>query len=160
MPTEFLADIYTVQLFYHNEVNEGISLVQLATKAMEIREEAVANGTMDKYHPNRANGHMNIGVVLALEDPRAAIKVHLKALDIRLGSERYKSSQVLGLALNYLNLGRCWWVVGELNKAESCFEKSLNLWNERESQVGEKFSMSAALGVKFNKHASLLNIHL
>jgi tetratricopeptide (TPR) repeat protein len=144
VPPEFLADIYTVQLYYHNESDHGISLVELAKQAMNVREEAVKNGLMDENHPNRANGFMNVGVVLALDNPMAAIKMHSKALEIRLGSEKYRSEQIHGLALNYVNLGRCWWVVGELEKASSCFEQGLALWKERETTVGKRFSMYGA----------------
>jgi len=136
----FLADVHTVQLFFHNESLQGVSLVELATKAMNIREEAVRNGTMDEYHPNRANGPMNVGVVMALEDPRAAIEYHSRALAIRLGSDKYKLDQIHGLALNYLNIGRCWWIVGELVQAASCFQHSLTILKAREAQVGKRFS--------------------
>ncbi|KAJ2985968.1 hypothetical protein NUW58_g1594 [Xylaria curta] len=150
-PAEFLADILTVQLFYHNETEHEVSLVELATQAMEIREEAVKNGNMDDDHPNRANGPMNVGVVLALKSPERAIEMHTMALEIRLKSEKYKAEQIHGLALNYLNVGRCWWVVGELEKAALCFEESLHLWKKRESEIGTKFSLTAlallALGI-------------
>ncbi|KAI0456505.1 P-loop containing nucleoside triphosphate hydrolase protein [Xylaria acuta] len=142
-PAEFLADIYTVQLFYHNEADHGVSLIELATRAMDIREDAVKKGDMDEDHPNRANGPMNVGVVLALKNPQMAIDMHSRALEIRLRSEKYKLEQIHGLALNYLNIGRCWWVVGELEKAASCFEESLGLWKKRETQVGKKFSLTA-----------------
>lgn len=138
---EFLADIYTVQLFYHNEADQGISLVELAMQAMNIREKAVQDGTMDQYHPNRANGPMNVGVVLALEDPKAAIEMHSRALKIRLGSDRYMAEQIHGLALNYLNVGRCWWVLDELENAASCFEQCRAYVRDREAQVNKKFSM-------------------
>ncbi|KAM4060526.1 tetratricopeptide repeat domain-containing protein [Hirsutella rhossiliensis] len=150
-PAEFLADIYTVQLYYHNETDHQVSLVELATRAMNIRENAVEQSLMDEHHPNRANGFMNMGVVLALEDPKAAIGMHSRALEIRRGSDKYKTEQIHGFALNYLNIGRCWWVVGELEKAASCFEQCLVLWKGREAQVGKKFSLTAwallALGI-------------
>ncbi|KAF4430287.1 pfs domain-containing [Fusarium acutatum] len=135
IPETFLADIYTVQLYYHNETTQDVSLVELATEAMNIREKAVQSGTMLEYHPNRANGFMNVGVVLALEDPSRAIDMHTKALKIRLGSDQY----------------RCWWVTGKLKKAAWCFEQCLALWTKREAEVRKKFSLTAwamlALGI-------------
>ena len=138
---QFLADIYTVQLYYHNEADHGVSLIELAKQAMDIREEAVKQGLMDEYHPNRANGLMNVGVVLALEDPKAAIEMHTKALNIRLGSDKYISQQTLGLALNYLNAGRCWWVTGNLEMSSQCLEMCIQLCKERESQIEKRFSL-------------------
>ena len=148
-PAEFLADILTVQLFYHNESKQGVSLVELATRAMDIREEAVIKGNIDEDHPNRANGPMNVGVVLALKSPEMAIEMHTRALEIRLRSEKYRAEQIHGLALNYLNIGRCWWVVGELGKAASCFEQSLRLWKKRESEISTKFSLWVILIAMF-----------
>jgi tetratricopeptide (TPR) repeat protein len=141
VPREFLADIYTVQLYYHNESDHGISLVDLATQAINIREDAVEKGLMKPSHPNRANGLMNLGVVLALEDPRAAIGFHSRALEIRHMSDEYRSVQIHGFALNYLNIGRCWWVLGDLENAALCFEQCLALWKEREIKLGKKFSL-------------------
>ncbi|KAF4119669.1 TPR protein [Geosmithia morbida] len=142
-PKTLLADIYTVQLFYHNEVRHGMNLVELAKKALSLRESAVSEDLMKKYHPNRANGFMNVGVILAAESPRDAILYHKKALEIRLGSEEFASEQTLGLALNYLNIGRCWWIVGELEEAAGCLNESVALFRQRESVAGKRFSLSA-----------------
>ncbi|KAL6825598.1 hypothetical protein J3E69DRAFT_355584 [Trichoderma sp. SZMC 28015] len=151
VPVEFLADLYTVQLYYSNETDKGLNLVELATQAMNIRENAVEQGLMDQYHPNRANGPMNVGVVLALEDPEAAIHMHSRALEIRKGSNKYEAEQIYGFALNYLNIGRCWWVVGKLDMAASCFKQCLSLCKRREAEVGKRFSLTAwalsALGI-------------
>lgn len=94
---------------------------------------------MDEYHPNRANGPMNVGVVLAGTDPEGAIELHTQALKIRLGSEKYRAEQIHGLALNYLNLGRCQWMVEKFDEAAECFEHCLCLMREREAQVGKQF---------------------
>ncbi|KAK3377123.1 P-loop containing nucleoside triphosphate hydrolase protein [Lasiosphaeria ovina] len=151
IPPAFLSDIYTVQQFYHNEATSNISMVEFARKAMDIREAAVEQGLMDPYHPNRANGFMNVGVAMAWDDPRGAIKMHSKALEIRLGSDKYKDGQLHGLALNYLNIGRCWYMVHHLKMAASCFEKCLSLMQSRECEVGKKFVLTAwamsALGI-------------
>lgn len=137
----FLADIYTVQLFYHTEATHGTSFVDLATKALKLREEAVAAGTLDKYHPNRANGFMNLGVALAQDNPHEAIKKHMVALDIRYGSEKYQSEQRHGLALNYLNLGRCWLLVQEFENAASCFRECLTVMKACEARFGKRFPL-------------------
>ncbi|KAK4201350.1 hypothetical protein QBC40DRAFT_324492 [Triangularia verruculosa] len=143
IPPAFLADLYTVQQFYHTEATSGISMTELARKALSIREDAVKQGLLDPYHPNRANGFMNVGVAMACEDPKGAIKMHNRALEIRLGSEKYKDQQVHGLALNYLNVGRCWLLVGDLMTAASCFEKSLEVIRAREQKLGRQFTLTA-----------------
>ena len=137
----FLADIYTVQLFYRNETTHGESLVGLATEALQIRERAVESGLMDEFHPNRANGFMNVAVVLAHENPQKAIDLHKIALGIRLGSNAYSQEQVHGIALNYLNIGRCWLMVKNLEEAGICFQKCLLLMLSRESKVGKRFPL-------------------
>lgn len=137
----FLADIYTVQLLYYTEATSDSSMIELAVKAKDIREEAVRQGHMDEDHPNRANGFMNVGVAMARGDPRGAIDMHLKALTIRTQSIKYKDDQLHGLALNYLNIGRCWLMVHELAKAASRFEDCLSLMEQREREVGKRFPM-------------------
>jgi len=137
----FLADLYTVQLFYHNEVTSDISMVDLARRALDVREAAVGQGQMDEYDPNRANGFMNVGVVMTQDDPRGAIEMHTKALEIRLGSDKYRHQQLHGLALNYLNIGRCWFLVGDLDQAATCFEKCLTIMRAREKEVGKRFAL-------------------
>ena len=141
VPRVFLADIYTVQLYHYNESDHGVKLIDLANQALEIREDAVKKELMKPSHPNRANSFMNLGVVLALEDPRKAIKQHSKALKIRHMSDEYRDVQIHGFALNYLNIGRCWWVLGELETAALCFEQCLLLWKKREAKLGKKFSL-------------------
>ncbi|KAL7928040.1 hypothetical protein V8C35DRAFT_319113 [Trichoderma chlorosporum] len=153
VPVEFLADLYTVQLYYSNETDKGLNLVELATEAMNIRENAVEQGLMDQYHPNRANGPMNVGVVLAIEDPEAAIHMHSRVLEIRKGSNKYEAEQIYGFALNYLNIGRCWWVVGKLDMAASYFKQCLSLCKRREAEVGKRFSLLGTIG--FRDHSSI-----
>lgn len=139
----FLADIYTVQLYYHNETTQGESLIDIARKAHRIREEAVEVGLLCSSHPNRANGFMNLGVVMAHTDPTRAIKLHSAALEIRLGSDKYSNQQIHGLALNYLNLGRCWWMVKNLSEAAVCFQRSMGLMQSREDATRKKFPLYA-----------------
>lgn len=116
-------------------------MVEFARKAMDIREEAVAKGLMDPHHPNRANGFMNVGVAMAWDNPKGAIDMHTRALEIRSGSDKYKDCQIHGLALNYLNIGRCWYMVGDLETAASCFEKCLDLMQTRARVVGKSFTL-------------------
>jgi len=135
------ADICTVQLFQQNEKSQIKTLTKLATCALNIRERAVAVGALDEYHPNRANGYMNLGVVVCREDPRKAILLHRKALRIRKGSTKYAKVQIHGLALNYLNLGRCLWMIGELEQAAACFERCLAILKDREDMLGVRFPL-------------------
>ncbi|KAM5354320.1 hypothetical protein ACJ41O_000969 [Fusarium nematophilum] len=150
-PELFLADIYRCQMNYLNESNNGVDLVDLAKETMRIREDAVAKGQMDEFHPNRANGLMNYALFLAFTDPREAIRKHEEAIRVRTGSDRYKNDQLHGLALNYLNIGRCWWVVRDFPRAEGCFTKALELMRTRESERNRKFPLTAwtllALGI-------------
>ncbi|KAK0732132.1 hypothetical protein B0H67DRAFT_474708, partial [Lasiosphaeris hirsuta] len=139
----FLADIYTVQLFYHNETTSEESLTNIALEAHRLREEAVRAGQMDPNHPNRANGFMNVGVALAHEDPLLALELHSKALEIRLGSDKYAAEQVHGVALNYLNMGRCCWILHDNAKAAECLGEALRLMKEREDETGKRFPLTA-----------------
>lgn len=72
---------------------------------------------LDEYHPNRANGYMNVGVGMTQDDPKEAIRMLTAALDIRLGSDKFTAIQIHGLALNYLNIGRAWWMVKAVDEA-------------------------------------------
>lgn len=137
----FLADIYTVQLFYHSETTTGESLVTLARKALDIRERAFREGEIDEFHPNRANGYMNVGVFLLDQDPLEAIKFQSMALKIRLGSAKFAKDQIHGLALNYLNIGRCWSMVGDQQSAASSFNDCVSLMKQREVEVGKNFPL-------------------
>lgn len=135
------ADICTVQLYQQNETSHNSALVELATQAHKIREAAVEAGAFDKHHPNRANGFMNLGVVLGGKDPHEAIRLHEIALSIREGSTQYTQDQIHGLSLNYLNIGRCWWMTGELDKAAQSFERSLAILKEREQDLDVRFPL-------------------
>lgn len=114
---------------------------EMAFTALKIREDAVLAGYLDEYHPNRANGFMNLGVVVANRDAKKAIELHKKALRIRCGSDKYTDIQIHGLSLNYLNIGRCYWMTGDLVKAEQSFENCLAIIERRESICGRKFIM-------------------
>jgi tetratricopeptide (TPR) repeat protein len=135
-----LADIYTVQCAIHNETSKVAMAVSYARKAYEIRERAVVAKVLEEDHPNRANGFMNLGVCIANDDIQEALRLHDIAIKIREGSSRYSEAQVQGLSLNYLNIGRCWWMVGELEKAAKSFEKSLSIIKMREATTGLKFA--------------------
>lgn len=133
------ADICTVQLFQQNETSQPATLIQLASQALEIREAAVRDGSLDEFHPNRANGFMNLGVMYGRSDPHEAIRLHRIALGIRKGSEKYQKDQIHGLSLNYLNIGRCFWMVGELSEASEAFENCLSILKEREEVLNIRF---------------------
>jgi hypothetical protein len=81
------ADICTIQLFQQNETSQIETLIELAKHALDIREAAVTAGALDKHHPNRANGFMNLGVVVGREDHRKAIRLHRIAIRIREGRQ-------------------------------------------------------------------------
>ncbi|EFX03053.1 hypothetical protein CMQ_2982 [Grosmannia clavigera kw1407] len=151
-PGLFLADLYTVQLYFHNETEAeevgvartaGLSLAGLAAQDLKIREDAVKAGLLDVNHPNLANGFMNLGVVLAGDNPWEAIKMHQIALEIRQGTDKYRADQHHGWALNYLNIGRCWWVVKELDRAAVCFQSCIALMLERETATQKRFPLTS-----------------
>lgn len=133
------ADICTVQLFQQNETSQPETLVQLANQALKIREAAVEDGFLDKSHPNRANSFMNLGVMYGRSDPREAIRLHRIALAIRKGSTKYQEDQIHGLALNYLNIARCFWMGGELQEASDAFENVFSVLKEREEALNIRF---------------------
>ncbi|KAB8269436.1 hypothetical protein BDV30DRAFT_242362 [Aspergillus minisclerotigenes] len=137
------ADICTVQLFEHNEMSQMDDAERVASEALNIREKAVQSGLLDEYHPNRANGFMNLGVVIANRDAQYAIRLHQKALDIRCGSDKYTDHQIHGLSLNYLNIGRCFWMTGDLAQAEASFQNCLTMIKKREEMRGHRFIVSA-----------------
>jgi tetratricopeptide (TPR) repeat protein len=137
----FLADLRTVKLFYANETDHHNSSIELATEALNIREDAVRCAVLDKDHPNRANGFMYLGVMYAKVDPEKAIQLHTTALGIRTMSTRYQSEQIHGLALNYLNLGRSYWCAGHLDEAAASFETCLATIKVREESCGYRFAM-------------------
>lgn len=135
------ADICTVKLFYVNETHHQQTAIALAKEALDIREKAVRDGIFDEDHPNRANGFMNLGVMYAKIDPQEAIRHHIRAIGIRERSSRYKNDQVHGLALNYLNIGRSFWMVGQLDEAAESFEKCLTIIQPREEVCGFRFAL-------------------
>ncbi|TAQ89428.1 hypothetical protein B7494_g2246 [Chlorociboria aeruginascens] len=130
---------------HHNETAKVEILIDLATRALDIREAAVKTGLLDCHHPNRANSFMNLGVMVARNDPKKAIQPHQTALSIREEMKKYSQDQLHGLALNFLNIGRCWWMVRELELAAQSFEKCLEILKDREKVVGFRFPLAWAL---------------
>jgi tetratricopeptide (TPR) repeat protein len=140
----FLADLYTVQLFYLVEsgnpfVVKDTQLSCPARTALAIREAAVVAGTMDPFHPNRANGFMNVGVMMTQSNPYGAVEMHMKALEIRLGSTKYAEDQVHGLALNYLNIGRALWLAKRHEEAVEALDKCIDIIKDRERLTSKRF---------------------
>lgn len=121
-----------VQGAMYIELSREEEATKLFEKSRDLREQAVANGFMDAAHPNRANSFMNLGVSVANKDAWKAIEYHQKAIDIREGSDKYTEQQVQTLSLNYLNIGRCWWMTGELVKATEAYEKSIAIIEPKE----------------------------
>lgn len=140
----FLADLYTVQLFYLVESGDPLVIndTQLscpARTALAIREAAVVAGTMDPFHPNRANGFMNVGVMMTQSNPCGAVEMHRKALEIRLGSTKYTEDQVHGLALNYLNIGRALWLAKRHDDAVEALKKCIVIMDDKERLTSKRF---------------------
>lgn len=108
---------------------------------MTIREDAVLAGLLDPDHPNRTHSYMNLGVSLTNDDARKAIGFHSTALDIRQRSSKFTKKQMHGLALNYLNIGRCYILVQELDKASDAFTRCLAILDTKERQTGQKFAL-------------------
>jgi tetratricopeptide (TPR) repeat protein len=137
----FRADLRTVKLYYANETDHHNSSIDLATEALDIREEAVRTGLLEEDHPNRANGFMNLAVMYAKVDPEKAIELNLAALTIRTKTTRFKAQQIHGLALNHLNLGRSYWCAGRLDEAATSFETCLATIKAREESCGRRFAL-------------------
>ena len=136
-----LADIYSVQGAMRLELMEMDVASEFFKRAMRIREDAVDAGLLDPDHPNRANSYMNLGVSVGSGDPRRAIGLHQKALDIRERSSKYTNEQMQGLALNLLNLGRSLILVQELDTAAQAFARCLSILDVKERQTGQKFAL-------------------
>ncbi len=79
---------------------------------------------------------MNLGVSVANQDTWEAIRLHQKALEIRETSSKYTQDQIQSRSLNYLNIGRCWWMVKDLEKAAESFQMCLDIIKEKESALG------------------------
>jgi tetratricopeptide (TPR) repeat protein len=121
-----LADVYSVYGALYVELNRMELATEQFDKATAIREEAVVLGALEADHPNRANSYMNAGVSHTTSNTRKAIELHQQALKIRHSSDRFTHIQASGISLNYLNIGRCWLIVGELQKACEALETCLN----------------------------------
>lgn len=134
------ADMLTSSFFVAAETTQLEKGLKSAEQALDIRERAVTARKLDEYHPNRANSYMNLAVGIANSDPQRAISLHKKALRIREGSQKYKQDQVQGLSLNYLNIGRCQWLVGQLKEAVSSFELCLSIIEPKEQSLGRRFA--------------------
>ena len=124
-----------------NEQTEMKAAITLWEKALRIRENLVAAKVLDKDHPNRANSFMNLGVSVAHHDTVKAIRLHQKALEIRHGSTKFANTQVQGLSLNHMNIGRSWLELGELDKAAAAFENCIATIKPKEEETGLRFAM-------------------
>ena len=136
-----MADAYSVQAAMLNEQTEMQAAITLWEKALEIREDPVAAKVLDEDHPNRANSFMNLGVSVAHHDTVKAIQLHQKALEIRRRSAKFANAQVQGLSLNYMNIGRSWLEVGELDKAAAAFEDCIAIIKPKEEETGLRFAL-------------------
>ena len=137
----FRADLRTVKLYYANETDHNNSSIDLATEALDIREEAVRLGLLEEDHPNRANGFMNLAVMYAKVNPEKAVELNITALSIRTKTTRFQDQQIHGLALNYLNLGRSYWCSGRLDEAATAFETCLETIKAREEICRQRFAL-------------------
>ncbi|EGC47733.1 conserved hypothetical protein [Histoplasma capsulatum var. duboisii H88] len=151
-----LADLYSLQADMYNELSQAEKAVEFAKRSLKIKEQAVADKALDKHHPQLANSYMDIGVFIAGMNPRGAIRLHEKAIVIREGSPKYADDQMQLLSLNYMNIGRCWWMVKELDKATAAYEKSISIIKELEEATGAPFAqkswaMSALANVLIDK---------
>lgn len=135
-----LADLYSLQADMYNELTQADKAVEFAMRSLKIKKKAVAIKVLDKHHPQLANSYIDIGVFIAGTDPRRAIRLHEKAIMIREGSPKYVDDQMQLLSLNYMNIGRCWWMVKELDKATVAYQKSLDIIRALEEVTGAPFA--------------------
>ncbi|RVD81168.1 uncharacterized protein DFL_009043 [Arthrobotrys flagrans] len=131
-----LADIYTVQGAMHTELSDNVDVAtELFQKALEVREAAVTAGALEIDHPNRANSFMNLGVSVANSDPAKALELQKRAIDIRESTTRFQKEQESSLSLNYLNIGRCYWMVGDPDQAVISFQTCIAIVEELETRT-------------------------
>lgn len=135
-----LADLYSLQSDLHNEMTQASKAVELAKKSLELKKAAVKAKVLDRHHPQIANSYMDIGVFIGGTNPQAAIRLHEKAIRIREQSPKYADQQMQLLSLNYMNLGRCWWMIKELDKATTAYQKSLHIIKRLEDLMGTPFA--------------------
>ncbi|KAK1241228.1 hypothetical protein MKX08_001202 [Trichoderma sp. CBMAI-0020] len=138
-----LADLYSLQSDLYNELTQANKAVELAKKSLEIKKAAVKAKVLDRHHPQIANSYMDIGVFIGGANPQAAIRLHEKAIRIREQSPKYADQQMQLLSLNYMNLGRCWWMIKELDKATAAYQKSLHIIKRLEDLMGAPFAQTA-----------------
>lgn len=142
-----LADLYSLQSNLCNELNQANKAVELAKKSLKIKTAAVKAKVLDRHHPTIANSYMDIGVFIRVHNPQAAILLHEKAIRIREQSPKYADQQMQLLSLNYMNLGRCWWMIKELDKATAAYQKSLHIIKKLENLMGTHFAQYIQPGV-------------
>jgi tetratricopeptide (TPR) repeat protein len=135
-----LADLYSLQGDMYNELTQADKAVSFARAALKIKEDAVVAKALDKDHPQMANSYMDIGVFIAGQNVHEAIRLHKRAIKIREGSEKYADDQMQLLSLNYMNIGRCWWMVGELDKATNALQRGLEIIRRLEEVTGAPFA--------------------
>ncbi|KAK2592574.1 hypothetical protein QQS21_009719 [Conoideocrella luteorostrata] len=138
-----LADLYSLQADLYNELTQAEKAEHLAKKSLKIKKAAVKANVLDEHHPQIANSYMDIGVFIAGTNPRKAIGLHQKAIKIREQSPKYADQQAQLLSLNYMNLGRCWWMVKELDKAMIAYEKSLEIIKKLENETRTPYAQTA-----------------
>lgn len=63
-----------------------------------------------------------------------------RPFEIREQSPKYADQQMQLLSLNYMNLGRCWWMIKELDKATAAYQKSLHIIRRLEDLMGTPFA--------------------
>ncbi|PGH01896.1 hypothetical protein GX51_04949 [Blastomyces parvus] len=137
------ADMYSLQADMYNELTQADRAVEFAKKSLKIKKKAVDIKALDKHHPQLANSYMDIGVFIAEEKPHRAIRLHNKAIMIREGSPKYADEQMQLLSLNYMNIGHCWCMVKEFDKATTAYQKSLDIIKELEEVTGAPFAQKA-----------------
>ncbi|UKZ66307.1 uncharacterized protein TrAtP1_007482 [Trichoderma atroviride] len=158
----------------HNELTQANKAVELAKKSLEIKQAAVKAKVLDRNHPQIANSYMDIGVFIGGANPQAAIRLHEKAIRIREQSPKYADQQMQLLSLNYMNLGRCWWMIKELDKATAAYQKSLHIIKRLEDLMGTPFAQTAwtmsalanvlidqgKIDAAFDLYTQSMNVHL
>ncbi|KAK9857762.1 hypothetical protein MYU51_019987 [Penicillium brevicompactum] len=138
-----LADLYSLQADMYNEMTQADKAVDLARQSLKIKKAAVKAKVLDKHHPQIANSYMDIGVFIGGTNPRGAIRLHEKAIGIRERSRKYAHQQMQLLSLNYMNIGRCWWMIKDLDKAIVAYQKSLEIIKRLEDVAGATFAQTA-----------------
>ncbi|KLJ06111.1 hypothetical protein EMPG_10448 [Blastomyces silverae] len=150
------ADMCSLQAGLYNELNQAEKAGEFAIESLKIKEKAVAIKVLDKHHPQLANSYSDLAVFIAGNNQRDAIHLHERAIMIREGSPKYADEQMQPLSLNYMNIGRCWWMEKEFDKATAAYQKSLDIIKDLEEVTGATFAqkcyaMSALANVLIDK---------